>query len=419
MKKAVVILCLFALVLVGYLGIYPQVKAYVHWRRAQAALQELDFGSARHDLETCASVWTGSGETHFLLARACRRQGDLEAALAELHKAKELHWVEQQLKLEDLLLRTQAGAIKSTQSILRGYLDRGDPESRLILEALVVGCLQANFLQEAFHWASAWCKNFPDDWEGHYLLGNVLLAGLSLDMAAAEYEEAVAENPRFLTAHGRLADVLRRRGRFKDAVAHYDQVLARRPDDRAALLGRARCRRDLNQAAQARSDLDRLLSLEPRDAGALRLRGELELDHDNPQAALDWLLQANATGPDDKATLKTLSNVYERLHSTEQRTQYDLRWKELDQADRRLDEITSALAKDSADVSLRYEAARILLRLGHRRDAIPWLTSILQIDPKNAEARKALLETLEALNDPALAATLERLKKQSASEPGI
>jgi tetratricopeptide (TPR) repeat protein len=409
-KAAVIALCVAVLAVVGYFGVYPQATAYVHWRKADKALAQLDFDTARRDLETCASIWKQSAETQFLLARTCRRAGDLDAATAHLHRAKELHWVDGQLRLEAILVRTQAGAIKSTESVLHGYLDRGDPDSRLILEALVVGSLQANFLKEAYHWASAWCKNFPDDWEGHYWQGNVLLAGLNLDKAAAEYEKALAGNPNFALAHRNLADVLRRRGRFSEAITHFDSALAQRPDDSAALLGRARCHRSLNQPAQARADLDHVLAMQPKDAIALRLRGQLELDRDDAPAALGWLLQADTAAPNDKDTIKALADTYRRLHKLDEMAKYEARWTEIDTGYRRLEEITNEVAKDSQNVTLRYEAATILLHLGHRRKAVPWLTSILQIDPTNEPARQTLVTLLKDLNDPTLSGLIEQLK---------
>src|SRR5579884_2190192 len=410
-KAAVLALCALVLVVAGYWGIYPQAVAYTRWHQAQTALRELDFDAARRDLESCAAVWSNSAETQFLLARTCRRQGDLEAANAHLREAKRLHWVDEQITLESTLLRVSAGVIKPNESILRGYLDRGDPDSRLILEALVVGSLQTNFLSEAYHWSEAWCKNFPDDWEGHYWQGNVLLAGSNLEKAGVQFERALAGNPGFWRAQIQLGEVLRRRGRYAEAVQHFQAALDRQPSDGAALLGLARCDRALNSPDGTRAALDRLLAAYPHDANGLRLRGQLALDNDNPQEALDWLQKADAANPDNKDTLKALADTCRLLNRTAERQKYEARWKEVDTAIRRLDKIATEVATNSQDVGLRFEAATILVRLGRRREALPWLTSILQIDPKHDEARKLLEKLIHDINDPALTTALARLRK--------
>src|SRR5205085_1570220 len=111
LAAAVVLVCLLAMGVVGYTVIYPQIEAVYHWRQAQRAIDDYDFSRAQAHLRRCLAVWPDSGETQFLMARTCRRAGDLDAARAHLREAKRLHWVEDEVRLESLLMQTQFGAV--------------------------------------------------------------------------------------------------------------------------------------------------------------------------------------------------------------------------------------------------------------------------------------------------------------------
>ncbi|HEV3256185.1 MAG TPA: tetratricopeptide repeat protein, partial [Gemmataceae bacterium] len=116
--RLVVLACLLVIGGLGYFVIYPQVNAVYHWRHARKALDAYEFAQARADLQRCLEVWPESGETHFLMARTCRRDGDMEQARAELQQAKRLHWVEEQIRLEYLLQEAQGGAVPQVERAL-------------------------------------------------------------------------------------------------------------------------------------------------------------------------------------------------------------------------------------------------------------------------------------------------------------
>src|SRR5215472_13071560 len=63
---------------------YPHWQAARVWRQAREALADDDPAQARTCLERYLAARPEDGEAHFLLARACRRQGEYAAAWQNL-----------------------------------------------------------------------------------------------------------------------------------------------------------------------------------------------------------------------------------------------------------------------------------------------------------------------------------------------
>src|SRR5438132_8855979 len=71
-----------SLTVLGGIGVYAvaavrtkmkQETGAIHWRKAEAAIHDRDFFSARDHLNKCLEFWPFNGELHFLMARTCRR----------------------------------------------------------------------------------------------------------------------------------------------------------------------------------------------------------------------------------------------------------------------------------------------------------------------------------------------------------
>src|SRR5262249_25444636 len=98
----------------GYL-LFPQVQASLPWRKAQQALDQNDLAAGQTHLERCWEVWPASAETHFLLARTCRRANDLDGARDHLSEAQRLDWDPELIELEYLLMQAQSGIVQPVE----------------------------------------------------------------------------------------------------------------------------------------------------------------------------------------------------------------------------------------------------------------------------------------------------------------
>lgn len=400
----VLLLCPLLIGGVGSFIIYPQARAAYHWRQAQQALEEQHFQAALGHLAVCLEVWPSSGATHFLMGRTCRRAGDLEGARAHLNEARRCHWSPALLDLEDLLLQAQVGMVRPVEATLRRYMANYPDQEKVILEALIHGDLQSNYLEAAHNWAALWTEHYPDDGQGWFWRGYALERGLRYDLAAEEYQRALERRPQHADTHLRLAEVLLWKGRFDEALAHFGVYLAKDPEHATSLLGRARCQRSLGQLDAARATLEQLDAFQLEPPGALLLRGELELDADHAEEAVVWLRRAQAQTPQDREANQMLATALRRLMRVEEAEVYERNKKRIEADLRRMDELTREVVSHPDDVARRYEAGTILLRLGQETQALSWLVSAFLLDREHEPTKKALADCLQKLGDPKLLA---------------
>jgi tetratricopeptide (TPR) repeat protein len=408
LARLAVVVCLLTIGGAGWM-IYRQAVAFSHWRQAAEAINDDDFAAGRSHLEECLRVWPQSGETLFKMARTCRRAGDFDAAREYLKEAARLKWLPQQIRLESALMQAQAGMVRQAEPALRKALLAGNGDETIIFEALVIGCLQIKLLDEAHQWATDWINNFPNDWRGHFWKGRVLEAGLSFDLAAEAYREALEIKPNHAESQWRRGEMLLKRGRYSEALTQFQAFLEKRPGSPAGLLGLARCQRSVETPDVARATVDRLLANDPDLTPALLLRGQLELDNDNPQEALPWLQRAEKQAPFDKDAVQNLAVAYRLLKQDREAAEYEGKKQKIDQDYRRMEELTKQIIENPSDVSLRYEAGSVLVGLGNLREGVPWLLSALLIDHSHEPTRKLLTQCLEKLGDPQLVEAYRRI----------
>jgi tetratricopeptide (TPR) repeat protein len=408
LRNALALVCIVVLGGCGYFFIYPQLRAAWHWREAKKAIDHGDFRGAEDALHYCISIWPSSAETHFLLARTARRAGDLDEARARLGEARQLNGAGDAIELEELLLQAQSGSIIQVEPRLRELLAAGHADEPLILEALVRGCLFYNFTKDACRWSGVWTERHPDDWQAYYWQGVALNAAAQPDSAVESYQAALKGNPDYADARLRLAELLLRLQRYPEAREHFHAVLLADPNGAAALLGVAQCQRAAGQTDQARATVERALAQEP-SAGALRLRGLLALDREDPRQAVIYLRRAEAADPNDRVTLKNLAAALRLIGEDAEAKQYEKRAEQIAKDEKRLDQLTKDAFAKPTDVVLRTEAGTLCLHIGRFQEALRWLTGALALDHAYEPARKALNEYFDTLGDPALRETYRAL----------
>jgi tetratricopeptide (TPR) repeat protein len=390
----------------------PQFRAWRELRQAQQALDDDNFDSARVHLERCLEAAPQRAEAHFLLARTLRRADVPEAAQVRLEEAERLGWSAREVELERRLTRAQAGMVRGGTEGLEGAARPG--EEWLVLEALVRGCLESNFLDQAYQWSHGWIERFPEDWRAYFWEGRVLERGLRYDLALEAYRKSLEHRPNHAETHLRLAEMLTKAGRHAEALSHYENYLASHPERVDALLGLARCQCELGRAGDARTTLERVPTSEDRPA-ALVLRGRAALESDQLEEALTWLEKAVATDPNDPEANQRLAIALRRAERGEEAEKYETRKKEIEKALRRMEELTKEALDRPNDVDLRFEAGSILMGLGRYPQAARWLLSALLLDRKHAPTRKALAECLPRLGDPKLTELCQRVLENDGS----
>ena len=160
-----------------------------------------------------------------------------------------------------------------------------------------------------------------------YLLDQFHPAGPSLierDIAVAE--DAVSRDPNLLSARLALAGAYATAGRFADAVSQFDQILSVEPDAGSALLGRGSARIELGQLEAAKIDFQRVVDLakdgemaryDPQLESAYFSLGVIALRQDRPQDATVAFADAININRTDADALNLLGTALLQAGETE------------------------------------------------------------------------------------------------------
>jgi predicted Zn-dependent protease len=390
-------LVLALLVLLGAVGFVasPQVRAQYHWRAAQQANEQHRLSSAQDNINQCLRFWPRSADVHFLAARIARRSGAHGDAERYLDECEHLQGGRtDQTGLERILLQVQQGDLSpETERYLYGYVERDAPESPLVLEALARGYLEMLNLPAALTCLGQCLQKQPDDIPALFLRGRVRERMSNID-AMADYRRVLELEPGHDEARLRLAETLFTFGRADEALAQFELLQQHRPDDPAVRLGLAGCRYHAGRLDEAHQLLDALLAADPRNLGALKEQGRLELEAGRGSEAERWLRQALDLDQADRETHHLLTQALRQQGKEEPaRAQQE-------EADRVLADLTRLgvilnveMSARPRDPALCCELGTLYMRYGKREQGIRWLQRALQCDPHYQPARQALAES--------------------------
>jgi tetratricopeptide (TPR) repeat protein len=374
------------------------------WRQADEALQAQDFASARKHLEQCLASWPAHAETHFRLARACRRGDDSEAWQTHLRAAEALQWPAEEIAFEHQLMQAQGGKLVNVEAPLLEQLSAGGAEEELILEALVKGYMEVYRLPDAAFRATQWIELQPGRWQPWLYRGRAHYLNHALGRAAADYRRALELKPDHHQGRLWLASALLLGGQFAEALPEFETYLQSDPNDAAGLLGLASCRLELNQQEQAEAALKRLLTRQPNNVAALLVQARLEMARDAPDKAVTWLKKADSLAPHESDILNALVLAYRQLGRQVEVEACQKRLNEVKKETARLDEVRKQIIRNPHEVVPRFEAGMLCLRLDQSQEALGWLLGAHYLDPDHQPTHQALATCYEKLGQTQRAA---------------
>jgi len=144
-----------------------------------------------------------------------------------------------------------------------------------------------------------------------------------------------------------LGQVFAATGRPKEAIAQYEQVLKRKPDDKGTKMAIASCRLDLGELDECERIVREVLSDSADAPHANLYMGIISFRRDDPDKALEYLLAAEQANPRMPGLHVQIGNVYLRRS----------RWKDAERAFKKALEIdaNSAEAHDGLGVAYRWQ----------------------------------------------------------------
>jgi mono/diheme cytochrome c family protein len=294
------------------------------WCARRMAARQIEMGavtSAQQWLARSAWLDPDDGGKTALMRAACFRHPYQEEQWSEaLQRAKQqgapAEPVEQEVQLGILRSgRFPAGAEQQMGALIErglsprdvasafvyGYLARKEPErARLVLDAWEAD--RPGDAHVAFMWGIYWLWLLDST-------SNIAERRACLDRAQAEFEEAIARQPRHESARMALAELSEDQHRFGQALGHYVESAKRFPALTDAQVGLARVLRQLGRLDEARAVVAPLASRSEPASGVAAEIGQIELESGNYEEAKRWFGRADLDPAADAQTLTAVASA--------------------------------------------------------------------------------------------------------------
>ena len=206
-------------------GLPPEATAYL---RVANALKEQGRPEAIDVYRAAIRLDPQDAEARAALGVALFDKGDRDGSIAAFGEATRLRPI-----FSDRLVWLAMGRPKETIALFRA-LPRDVPSHADALAALAHALKLTGQLEEAVAAARASIRLKPESSRAHQILGWALLAQKDWDGAIPAYREAIRLKPFDLNieiaAHFELAEALRRKGRFDEAIGEYRRAKALGPE---------------------------------------------------------------------------------------------------------------------------------------------------------------------------------------------
>jgi tetratricopeptide (TPR) repeat protein len=383
-----------------------------HYHAAQRALEEERFAEARRDVELCLAVWSGSARANLLAARVERLAGNFPQAETYLAACKRLnHGATEESQLEWLLLRAERGETDDVDRGLWRLVDAGHHDRVLILETLARAYMRELRFSRALACLDRLLQMNPDSVRALNWRGWVRQRLNQWSEAIEDYQHALKLAPQRWAVRMRLAELLLNAHDVPAARPHLRRLSRTDPDRPEVRIALARYRSLQGRFQEACALLDRVLADQPDHLEALVYRGKVELQRGRSAAAEPWLCRALRQNEYD---VDAQSALYDCLRWQPHRKQEALA--QLRRAERvraRTERLgfllRRGLEEEPRNPALAAEAGEILLDMGRVSIGLHWLSRALTLDPRHRRAHAVLARYYEKAKQPDRAAKHRRL----------
>lgn len=383
------------------------VAGYVRAER-RAAEGDIDANrpaDARRRLDRCLKLWPWSSELHRLAGRAARMDGDLPDAEAHLNRALKLHGeATESLQLEFLLLRAQAGDLDEVVPTLSEAVERGHPDSPMILETVARAYMVQLRYRPAYICLSKWIELRPGTARAYQWRGWVAERLDNHKRAAEDYETALRCDPDLIPPRLRLAELLIEDKKVPEAVPHLERLAQLAPDNQQVQSRLGICRFLQGDRAEARRLMEAALPHLPNDPTLLLYLARLDLQEGRYADAEKRLQAVFAIDPSDNEGRYLMISVYQLQGRAEDAAralrEYNDYKARLERANALLKQVEDGSAAAPDDLA---EIGEFLLLIGRPEVGRYWLERALQRDPAHQRSHRALAAYYEKKGDAASA----------------
>jgi tetratricopeptide (TPR) repeat protein len=270
------------------------------------------------------------------------------------------------------------------------------PRRRLVLSGALCGILlvllgfltwrQTAEYHNLFALYTATLQKNPRCWMAHYNLGIVLSEQGEADQAMEHYEQAVALRPDYAEAHYNLGRLLVEHGQLNDAIAHYERATAINPADAEAQNNLGVTLFGIGRNDDAIAHYQKALEIRPDYAEASCNLANALIAKDDFDGAIARYKACLAVIPDQEEAQFNLASALLRKGRT----------------DEAIVEYQKVLQMHPESADSHANLGIAWLTKGRVRDAMAEYTKALQISPENLAALSNLAWLLATSPDPTL-----------------
>ncbi|MGC1323597.1 MAG: tetratricopeptide repeat protein [Candidatus Udaeobacter sp.] len=271
-----------------------------------------------------------------------------------------------------------------------------NPRRRLLLSSALCGILlgllgfltwrQTAEYHNLFALYTATLQKNPRCWMAHYNLGIVLSEQGEADQAMEHYEQAVALRPDYAEAHYNLGRLLVEHGQLNDAIVHYERATAINPADAEAQNNLGVTLFGIGRTDDAIAHYQKALAVRPDYAEASCNLANALIAKDDFDGAIARYKECLAAVPDQEEAQYNLASALLRKGRT----------------DEAIVEYQKALQMHPESADSHANLGIAWLTKGRVRDAMAEYTKALQISPENLAALSNLAWLLATSPDPTL-----------------
>ena len=187
------------------------------------------------------------------------------------------------------------------------------PQEAAILAAASASSEALDDATTALFYAEAARAAEPDHLYYTHQLAQLQLRSGSLSNAVATYEALLQRFPNNVEAMEELAQLLSMMGRTRDALATYERLINTAGDHPQVRRQMLQLYFRLGDEAGTRESLQALIALEPNEPAPWRLLGQLHLQQNEPEEALEAFESAYEVDASDFETVLALADLYRQL----------------------------------------------------------------------------------------------------------
>jgi tetratricopeptide (TPR) repeat protein len=300
---------------------------------AERALGEENLPRAEELLH--ALIAEDGSEPHLQIryAEVLRRLGRREEAWVALQRAMQGGLAEDAGRREYALLEVDEDFRRAEPNLRRFLEDR--PDDVEVLRALARGYARAGRWLDAERTYTQWLDHDPASVEALLERGQVLVQEGRADQAAADFRTILGQAPKHFQARLLLAHCLLSEARPGEADIELQACRTLRPARPEPLVGLARCALERGDIDGAEELVKTALGLDPRDALALQLRGDLYLRRQRYDLAIPVFEELLRRNPNDKQAHLKLAQALSRTGDGEGAQRHEDRYRALDAAEQR------------------------------------------------------------------------------------